>query len=109
CRVGPPWSPIGLPGTGTAPVSVESAAVRGDHVTFDLRDDDANRRRRRYRVLVPSAIAAVGVGIALGSLDATAERLAQEPSPESGNRHADSERVQHELGLHYANLLAARS
>lgn len=109
CHVGPLWSPIGLPGTGTAPVSVESAVVRGDHVTFDLRDDDANRFRRRYRVLVPSAIAAVGVGIAMGCLDATAEHLAQEPRPEVGSRRADSDRVQHELGVHYANVLAARS
>ena len=109
CRVGPPWCPVGLPGTGTAPVSVDAAVVPREHVSFDKRDDEANRIRRRFRVLVPSAIAAVGIGIALGCLDGTAERLAREPETEAGTRRADSDLIQHELGYHYAQVLAARS
>lgn len=109
CRIGPLWNPVGLPGTGTAPVSAEDAAVPRDRVSFDKRDDTANRIRRRFRVLVPSAIAAVAIGIALGCLDGIAEHLAQEPETDASVRRADSDRVQHELGYHYAHVLAARS
>jgi len=109
CRVGPLWNPVGLPGTGTAPVSVDTAVVPKDLVSFDKLDDTANRIRRRFRVLVPSAIAAVAIGIALSCLDVTAERLAREPESGAGSRRADSDLVQHELGYHYAHVLAARS
>ena len=109
CRIGPPWNPVGLPGTGPAPVSVDAAVVPSDRVSCDKRDDTANRIRRRFRVLVPSAIAAVAIGIALGCLDGTAELLARESESDAGARRADSDLVQHELGYHYAQVLAARS
>jgi alkylation response protein AidB-like acyl-CoA dehydrogenase len=109
CRVGPLWNSIGLPDTGTAPVAVDGATVPGERVSFDVRDNSSDRIRRRYRVLVPSAIAAVSLGIGMACLDATAQRLAQDPTADPSARRANSELVQHELGYHYAQVLAARS
>lgn len=109
CEIGPFWSPVGLPGTGTAPLTVRDAAVPAHRVAYDIRADPANRRRRRFRVLVPSAIAAVSVGIGLTCLDAAAVHLSQEELHGTGTRRADSEHVQDLLGRHYAQMLAARS
>ncbi|MGH3943116.1 MAG: hypothetical protein ACRDTG_31740 [Pseudonocardiaceae bacterium] len=108
CEIGPYWSPVGLPGTGTAPLTVRDVAVPAHRVAYDVRSDSVNRRRRLFRVLVPSAIAAVSVGIGLASLDAAAEHLAHE-QPGTGARRADSELIQDVLGRHYAQMLAARS
>lgn len=109
CEVGPYWSPVGLPGTGTAPLTVRDVKVPAHRVAYDIRADPANRRRRRFRVLVPSAIAAVSVGIGMASLDEAAVYLSHEQPRDLGTRRADSDLVQDLLGRHYAQMLAARS
>jgi len=103
------WQSVGLVNTGTGPLTVANAVVPADRIAYDIRDDPANRQRRRFRMLVPSAIAAVAIGIGMAALEATAQHLAGEPAVGTSPRRADRELVQDLLGRHYAQILAGRS
>jgi alkylation response protein AidB-like acyl-CoA dehydrogenase len=101
------WEPVGLSGTGTGSAVVERVRVPAAHVVVDGGDEPADRRRGRYRSLIPGLIASVSLGIARGGLDA----LATGEPVVSGGPHAAAgpERVRDVVGRAWAQIHAARA
>jgi alkylation response protein AidB-like acyl-CoA dehydrogenase len=109
CHTSLNWSPVGLSGTGTGRLEVSDVLVPSARIAHDTRTDSNHRRRRRYRVLIPSAMASVAVGISGAAVDHAARAIAQEPDRPPATRRRDSHQVQDLLGRSYARLLASRS
>ena len=109
CTTSLSWEPIGLSGTGTGSLSISRACVPSEHVIVDQARDAEDRKRRRYRQLIPSMIASVSLGVGTGALNEIAEHLSAQPAQSSGPRRADSEHVQHLLGRAHADLRGARA
>ena len=109
CTTSLSWEPIGLSGTGTGSLSISRASVPSEHVIVDQACDAEDRKRRRYRQLIPSMIASVSLGVGTGALNEIAEHLSAQPAQSSGPRRADSEHVQHLLGRAHADLRGARA
>lgn len=109
CDVSFGWDPIGLSGTGTGAIVIDGVTVAANRVVRERAREADHRHRRRYRLLIPSMMASVSLGVAQAALDDVAGWLSREPATVARIRRADSEHVQHLLGRAHAEVRSARA
>jgi alkylation response protein AidB-like acyl-CoA dehydrogenase len=108
CSVMYGWDPVGLTGTATGSVKVDSVLVPPDLMVWDGHNLE-QRRKMRYRMMIPSLMASVSLGLARATLEEVALGFAEAPTRPGTVRSADSEQVQHVLGRAHAEVCGARA
>jgi len=110
CDASYAWKPVGLSGTGTGSLRIDGAAVAAEQLLPDPGRDAADYwRKRRGRLLIPSLMACVSLGLARAAIGEVVGQFASESDGRPGGRRADSEHVQHALGRLHADVRSARA